>query len=270
MCAALCPTPPTPSLLPPGTCVVWGDPHLLTFDRKRVDFYSQGEYWIVKSTTVHIQGMYRPTHATSGLSVMKKIAFGGPFLKNHVLIVGATTATWDGAPILGTFPSSWNFQQLVVAKYDSLGSTMQDGREGKQLHIVHLTLPLSVNVQINRWTEASEGNYINAKITMPAQPGHDGHCGNFNNNPADDDRLQIRARVGTTGVAQGDLLFPGTKTPIVAANRPDINDCPKDRLENAKEQCKKKEGKFIPSMACLVDVCFGGAGFAGSAGAEGM
>merc|ERR1712187_456383 len=79
-----CAPDPTPG--PQGTCVVWGDPHILTFDRKRVDFYTQGEYWIVKSTTVHIQGLYRPTHATSGLSVMKKIAFGGPFLKNHVLI----------------------------------------------------------------------------------------------------------------------------------------------------------------------------------------
>merc|ERR1712087_792523 len=75
--------------------------------------------------------------------------------------------------------------------------------------------------------EASEGNYINAKITMPAQPGQDGHCGNFNNNVADDDRLQIRARVGTTGVAAGELLFPGPKTPVVVGNRPDINNCPR-------------------------------------------
>merc|ERR1712151_606437 len=171
--------------------------------------------------------------------------------------------------ILASFPSTWNFHQ-ITAKYDSVGSTMQDGREGKQLHIVHLTLPLSVNVQINRWMEASEGNYINAKITMPSQPGQDGHCGNFNGNQADDDRLQIRARIGTTGVAQGDLLFPIQKTPIGQSNRPDINNCPRPKLESSKETCKKKEGKFIPSMACLIDVCFGGAGFAGSDGAEGM
>merc|ERR1719282_811686 len=135
-CGALCPTlPPAPAPVPvpvpvppapastPGVCLVWGDPHIMTFDKKRVDFYTQGEYWIVKSSTVQIQGRYKATH------------------------------------------------------------------------VVHLSLPMGVNVQINRWTEASEGKYINAKITMPAVPGQDGHCGNANGNAADDERLQIRARV---------------------------------------------------------------------------
>merc|ERR1712190_639397 len=154
----------------------------------------------------------------------------------------------DNQPILGGFPATYS-NELVQAQYDSKGATMQDGRAGKPLHIVHLTLPLQVSVQINRWMEAAEGNYINAKITMPAQPGQDGHCGNFNNNQADDDRLQIRARVGTTGVAQGDLLFPIQKTPIGQSSRPDINNCPRPKLEDAKRRCKAKERKFIPSMA---------------------
>ena len=57
---------------------------------------------------------------------------------------------------------------------------------------------------------------------MPKQPGQDGHCGNFNGNQADDDRLQIRARVGTTGVAQGELIGFHTKTAVVQVNRPDL------------------------------------------------
>merc|ERR1712113_76542 len=214
-------------------------------------------------TTVFIQGLYRPTHATSGLAVMKQIAFGGPFMQGHKLIVGATTASWDGQLILAGFPSNFR-NNLLQAALDSNGATMQDGRQGKQLRIVHLTLPLAVNVQINRWTEPSEGNYINAKITMSAQPGQDGHCGNFNGNQADDDRMQIRARVGTTGVAAGELLFPGPKTPVVVGNRPDINNCPRPQPESAEATCKAKEQKFIPSMACLIDACFGGAGFAGT------
>jgi len=181
----------------------------------------------------------------------------------------AASATWNGQPILTMFPSNFR-NELVTAAYDSNGATMQDGREGKQLHVIHLTLPLNVNVQINRWMEASEGNYINAKITMAAQPNQDGHCGNFNGNQADDDRLQIRARIGVTGVEASALIFAGAKIPVGQANRPDINNCARPKLEDAKARCKAKEHKFIPSMSCLIDVCFGGAGFAGSAGASGM
>merc|ERR1711972_1162358 len=68
----------------------------------------------------------------------------------------------------------------------------QKGREGKALHIVHVTLPLGVSLQINRWTEASEGDYINIRLTMPKQPNQDGHCGNFNGNT----RMTIALRSG--------------------------------------------------------------------------
>jgi len=259
-------TPPTQPPGPAGVCVIWGDPHILTFDNKRVDFYTQGQYWLVKSNTVHIQGLYRPTHATSGLSVMKAIAFGGPFMRGNKIIIETQNAYFIPAggaqqPIITGFPANFDQGDLHV-RYDSMGATMQKGRAGMAMHVVHLQLPLGVSVQVNRWMEASEGNYINAKVHMSAQPGQDGHCGNFNGNQADDDRLQIRARVGTTGVAPADLLFLGGKIPVVQANRPDINNCEASKLDSAKLLCKKKENKFIPSMACLIDVCFGGNGFA--------
>ena len=116
--------------------------------------------------------------------------------------------------------------------------SLQNGREVKALHVVHITLPDSVQVHINRWNEPNEGSYINVKIMMPKQRGQDGHCGNFNGNQADDDRLQIRARVGTTGVAQGELIGFHTKTAVVQVNRPDINDCPASKLDGVKELCK--------------------------------
>merc|ERR1711972_382814 len=180
-----------------------------------------------------------PTVYTHGLAVTKELAFGGPFLNNHKLRISARTATWDGQPILTGFPSQWsNADPPVQMSYDSQGALLQKGREGKALHIVHVTLPLGVSLQINRWTEASEGDYINVLLTMPKQPNQDGHCGNFNGDQADDDRMQIRARVGSTGVDPSALLFR-TKTPVVVANRPDINNCPSDTLKTAEEQCKK-------------------------------
>merc|ERR1712129_159892 len=128
---------------------------------------------------------------------------------------------------------------------------MGQGREGKQLRVVHITMPNSVSLQINRWTEAYEGDYINVKITMPAQPNQDGHCGNFNGDPEDDKRLAIRARVGTNGVDPSVLLF-NTKTPVVQANRPDINNCPEDRADQAKSACQTKGAQEL--AACMVDV----------------
>merc|ERR1712087_753588 len=125
--------------------------------------------------------------------------------------------------------------EIVTGNLDSIGDTMQKGREGKALKVVHLNLPLNVKVQINRWTEPSEGNYVNAKISMSAQPGQDGHCGNFNGNPADDDRLQVRARVGRYGVAAEELMLMGGKTPVVpTTDRPDVNDCHPTILKHAR------------------------------------
>jgi len=246
--------------LPPGVCKIFGDPHLITFDQKHVSFYSQGEYWIVKSATVHIQGRYFPTPVTHGLSATKEVAIGGPFLKGHRLRISSLMATWDGQPILQGFPSQWsNPDPPVQATYDSNGKQLQRGRDGKQFHIVHLTLPLGVSIQINRWNEPGEGDYINIEITMPPQPGQDGHCGNFNGNPQDDDRLAIRARVGTTGVPQGELLF-NSKHPVVQANRPDLNNCPMPKEEQAKRMCQQKQAPDL--HGCMIDFCFGGKEFA--------
>ena len=160
----------------------------MSFDHKRVDLYTQGEYWIVKSEQVHIQARYRPIHMTSGLSVTKEIVFSGPFLKCNVLRLSALAASWNGQAIIPSFPSDYT-NDLVQIHYNSMGATMQDGREGKALHVVHITMPGGVQVEVNRWNEPGEGSYINVRIEMPAQPGQDGHCGNFNGNPADDDRL---------------------------------------------------------------------------------
>jgi len=259
--SSVTPPPPVP-LGPPGTCTIYGDPHIMTFDNKHVDFYSQGEYWIVKSDAVKIQGRYMPTPITHGLSVTKEIAVSGSFINGHKLRISAQTASWDGRPILAGFPSTFNnADPLVDLRYDGQGMLLQSGREGKALHVVHATLPGGVSLQVNRWNEAGEGDYINVKITMPRQPNQDGHCGNFNGNAADDDRLQIRARVGTTGVDPSELLF-NRKTPVVVANRPDINNCPEERSHQAKDLCKQKEHTFMPSMQCMIDVCFGGPQFA--------
>jgi len=76
-----------------GTCLGWGDPHVRTFDGAGVSYYSSGEYHIVKSPDISIQGRYLPTVFTNGLAVTKMVAIGGSLLKHNTLIIGPLTAT---------------------------------------------------------------------------------------------------------------------------------------------------------------------------------
>jgi hypothetical protein len=261
------PPTPTPPQGPQRHCRIFGDPHVVTFDGQSASFYSQGEYWTVKSTTVYMQGRYMPTPVTNGLSVMKEIAIGGPFLegkdgKKNVLRISSLRATFNDIPIIPNFPDTWENQDpMIRVVTDGSGQVMQSSRHGKQMHVVHLDLPLNIHLEINRWNEPGEGDYINTMITMSKQPNQDGHCGNFNGVLEDDKRPAIRARIGTTGVPPQELLFH-TKTPVTPANRPDLNNCPTDKTERAKELCLKRSKNGIPNKDCMIDVCFGGEHFA--------
>jgi len=252
---------------PVGECNVFGDPHVVTFDGQHSSFYTAGEYWTVKATTIHIQARYQPTPITHGLSVVKEIAVGGLFLKDssgsaHVLRISARSATFDDAPILKGFPDSWSSTDpAITLRLDDQGELLHKGREGKQMKVVHATLPEGVEMQINRWTEASEGDYINVRVRMSARDGQDGHCGNFNGDPSDDTRTAIRERIGKTGVPKEELLFK-TKTPVVPVDRPDLNNCPDERSKEAREVCVEQANGGLPTQECMLDVCFGGKEFA--------
>jgi len=261
------PPTPTPPQGPQRHCRIFGDPHVVTFDGQSASFYSQGEYWTVRSDTVYIQGRYMPTPVTNGLAVMQEIAIGGPFLESedgteNVLRISALRATFNDVPIIAGFPDAWeNEDPPIKVVTDGSGQVMQSSRHGKDMHVVHVDLPLNIHLEINRWNEPGEGDYINTMITMSKQPNQDGHCGNFNGVLEDDTRPMIRSRIGTTGVPQEDLLFH-TKTPVTPANRPDLNNCPTDKTEMAKELCLKKSKTGIPNKECMIDVCFGGPHFA--------
>jgi len=201
---------------------------------------------------------------TNGLAVLKAFVVGGNFLRGHKLLVqsldkGSSFVTYDGHPVLPGFPMNWRSPDgLVTIRYDSNGGTIQAGRAGKQMHVLHIQLPLRMHIQVNQWNEPNEGAYMNIQITMSSQPQQDGHCGNFNGIVADDNRVQVRARVGRTGVPADQIMFPWPKTPVNPSNRPDMNDCPQGTMEKARHICRKRESTFFPTPACMTDVCFAG------------
>merc|ERR1719219_3067242 len=256
------PVPAPPAFGAFGTCIGWGDPHLRTFDGMRADYYSSGDYHLVKSGLISIQAQYLPTKFTNGLAVTKMVAIGGPVLKGNKLIIGPLTASWNGAPILGQLGSHFSQPGLLTVNYDTSGALIDTtgGVDASKTKIVHVKItdgsPEGLSVQVNRWTASPGDEYVNWKIDMHALPGQDGHCGNFNGNAADDDRLAVRQRVGTQGVPAGPEMLFGQKTPVTVANRPDINNCPQATMDAAKADCAAKYGSA--KMSCLTDYCFAG------------
>merc|ERR1711933_13126 len=157
------PPPPVPAPVVPAkpafggfaTCIGWGDPHIRTFDGMRADYYSSGEYYIVKSGVISIQGRYLPTKFTNGLAVTKMIAIGGHLLKGNKLIIGPLAATWNGAPILTGFPSHFDQPGIVHVDYDNVGALVDTAMDASKKKIVHVKIadgtPEGLLVQVNRW-----------------------------------------------------------------------------------------------------------------------
>jgi len=240
---------------------MWGDPHIRTFDGTRADYYSPGEYWIVKTDVIWIQARYLPTKFTNGLAVTKMLAVGGPLLKGSKLIIAPTYTTWNGRRVLTGFPSHFDRHKLVHVDYDDQGALVDSALDATKKHVVRAGIfdgtPEGITIQVNRWLQTPGSEYINVRIRMHPRPGQDGHCGNFNGNPIDDDRLQVRKRIGKTGVAQPELLF-WAKTPTTTVGRPDINDCEMATLHAAEAECKATFGGKSPKFSCLLDYCFAG------------
>jgi len=252
---------------PPGDCLLWGDPHVETFDHGFPNFYDEGEFWVVKSPVVSIQGRYLATPFTNGLSATHQIAVGGPFLNGRRIVVGPMEngqITMDGQPILQAFPSTLDDSSSgIQLSYNSEGKLVDNAQGHLERHIVHMELPLGVHLQIMRWA-----NHLNVRITMtPREGGQDGSCGNFNGNAADDSTAAIKGRIGQR-VAVGDLLFnvpaqvgPGGKHVTVA-------DCEHQKREHATQVCKAKQPQANGNLleTCIFDVCFGGDQYAGEDG----
>lgn len=238
-----------------GDCVLWGDPHIKTFDKSRLVFYSEGDFWIVKSQTIKIQGRFQATDWTkkndnTDYSSMTSIIVGGPFLGGHKIEVQSMLGKilCDGNDVLNQFGVSYCGSGKIV--YNSQGALVDQAMAFLPHKVVHMELPDSLHMQVNRWP-----NFINAKISMTQQDSQDGVCGNFNGNSGDDMGKELHRRFGQ-GVAVGELLFAHPIPLHVPQKQPSEKRCGGEVRKRAEEICRKEELHAGWSYAeCLGDVC---------------
>jgi len=259
-------TTPTP-VGPAGDCLLWGDPHVETFDHGFPNFYDEGEFWVVKSPQVYIQARYLATPFTNGLAATHQISVGGPFLNGHKVVVGPMEngqITMDGVPVLQAFPSTLSDPSSgVLLSYNSEGKLVDNAQGHLEKHIVHIDLPLGVHLQVMRWA-----NHLNVRVSMtPRVGGQDGSCGNFNGDAVDDSTAAIKSRIGQR-VAVADLLFNVPAQVGPGGQHVTVADCAQQKRDHATGICKAKQpgasGKLLES--CIFDVCFGGDQYAGEDG----
>jgi len=93
------------------------------------------------------------------------------------MVIGMQVITWDNTALQQGV--TW---QHVNPPISLVYKDQQDA--GQPFHVVHVNLP-GVVLRVDRSYEP-QASYMNISLTMPAQPGQNGLCGNFNGDPTDD------------------------------------------------------------------------------------
>lgn len=239
------------------SCTLWGDPHIFNFDHSRTVFYSEGDFWIVKSPSLNIQGRFQATDWTrkndkTDYSSMTKIVVGGAINQHHKLVVGPTEGgkiTCDGAEILHQF--GYTRCGAATVTFDTVGQLVDSAMAFLPHRVVHIRLPNGVEIQVNRWT-----NFINSKIMMMPVQGQTGICGNFNGVK----KAGLRAgkelhELFGYGVPAHELMFSDAIPLHIPTAMPSNKRCSEEKRTHAEDICKAQVGQSWSLAECIGDVC---------------
>jgi len=233
-----------------ATCVIWGDPHVITFDvmHKRVQQHphreaffrshgwkedqftveEEGTFWLVKNEHVHIQGRYWKNKTNPEFTSLGALAIGGPFLDGNLMVIhtGHDDILWNEKAILKTVPS--NFENThVSANYTTNSELVKNGLKGVGIDI---DLPMGVKLTVNRWKQS-----LAAKIQLCGslhKTPQMGQCGNNNGDVSDDigSTKKTLVLLGNTHRKLGpdEIIFPDSKKRRIAASQAEVRDTSDD------------------------------------------
>jgi len=246
------------------TCILFGDPHVVTFDGISFNSYVPGNYTIVKTDTVNIQGRYDSTPFTHGLSVVKEIGVTGSFIRGQTIKV---VPLEDGRVIINgqlqPKDQPWRVElegNLGVVTYNDMGVLPDDNPQTRSWpkNVVHMVLADRVTVEVFRWE-----NYMDVRIVMPIPPGGVlGQCGPGTGSRADAEPLQVMRRSGVL-VPQRESLFGARQQgPLGQGVLALLEACPQDKRLEGDAECDALSlvggqiDKYTNDV-CRFNVCYG-------------
>lgn len=208
-------------------CYLHGDPHIHPFDyakRMRFDTYVYGNYWLVQSSSVWIQGHYGSINHVKphAYAYMLKVAVAGPFLKGNTLMIeGAQDGAqvwWNANLILsgaGQPSTTTALQEMdgdVEIERVNTGILKPRGITAPQLKIKvkFVEAQVELTAKVFPRDEIYRASTMNLGIKMLQILDQDGQCGNFNLNYKDDLPYGIPARYGgiQNRVSSAQALIP--------------------------------------------------------------
>lgn len=222
-------------------------------------FYSTGDFWIVKSLMLKVQGRFQAMDLTTendhtDYSSMTQIIVGGQIIQDHKIQVGPMNSgifTCDGQIILHDFGSAKCGDANVT--FDDKGELVDSVMTLLPHKVVHIYLRDAVVLQVNRWP-----NFINAKVVMEPMAHQTGICGDFNGVKKQGLRggKELHAQFGH-GVPHHDLLFSSPIPLNIPKAMPSDKRCSKEKRKKAEDICREElRGSVAWSFAeCLGDVC---------------
>lgn len=226
---------PTPALAPASDdedcadCIIWGDPHIITFDVNRhrraehpakeaffrtrnwktdeLSITEEGQYWLVKSDTVQIQGLYLNNHTetdTGKATSLHALAISGPFVDDNLLVIRTLEheVRWNKKVILPALGSAFK-NKYIDASYHKGAELVANGKRGPGLDV---QLPHGVSMVVNRWEKSLA---VRIRMCQKVASGQEGQCGNNNHDTGDDTPEYLESKPSGRRVSKLFSLFPG-------------------------------------------------------------